>query len=154
MAAYFFDSSGLVKRFTREKGTAWILDLLKPSNRNSIFIARITPVEVIAALAKQNRIGNLALPELDKAIRRFKRSLQSRYAFVEISENLTNEAIDLAKIYGLRGYDAVQLASALKIYRRRNQMNLSPLTFVCADNSLNSAATAEGLTVENPNNYP
>ena len=154
MDVFFLDSSGLVKRFTREKGTSQILNLLKPSNGHTIFIARITSVEVVAALTKQNRIGNLTVLELNKSIKRFKRSLQNRYAFVEISETLTNEAMILAEKYGLRGYDSVQLAAALKIQKRRLLLNLPPLTFVCADNNLNNAATAEGLSVENPNNYP
>jgi hypothetical protein len=32
--------------------------------------------------------------------------------------------------------------------------NLAPLTFLSADDRLNRAATAEGLAVENPNDYP
>ena len=31
--------------------------------------------------------------------------------------------------------------------------NLPPIIFVSADNELNAAATSEGLTIENPNNY-
>lgn len=154
MDAYYFDSSGLVKRFTREKGTAWVLNLFKPSNRHTIYIARITPVEVIAALTRQNRIGTISVSELDKSTGRFVRSLQSRFAFVEISDNLVRAAMTLAKDYSLRGYDAVQLAAALQIHRRRKSLNLSPLIFVSADNNLNAAASAESLAVENPNNYP
>lgn len=154
MSVFFCDTSGLVKRFTREKGTAWILNLLKPSNGNTIFIARITSVEVVAALTKQNRIGNLTASELDKFIKRFKRSLQNRYAFVELNENLANQSMLLAEKYGLRGYDSVQLAAALKVEQRRISLGLSSIVFVCADNNLNAAALGEGLAVENPNNYP
>ena len=154
MNAHFFDSSGLVKRFTRERGTAWVLGLFKPSSRNTIYVARITQVEVVAALTKQNRIGNMTASELDKSIKRFTRSLQSRYAFVEISESLVHAAMSLARKHGLRGYDAVQLTAALQIHQRRALQNLLPLIFVSADNNLNAAATAEGLAVENPNNYP
>ena len=154
MDALFFDSSAVVKRFARESGTAWVLGLFKPSNENILFVARITSVEVVAALAKQGRIENLTQTEFDKSVRRFKRSLQNRFAFVEISESITNEAMDLAEKHELRGYDAVQLAAALKIHRRRIQLNLSTLIFVSADKDLNDAAIIEGLTVENPNNYP
>lgn len=57
MGVYFFDSSGLIKRFTVETGTSWVLNLFKPSNKNIIFISRITQVETVAGLAKQNRTG-------------------------------------------------------------------------------------------------
>jgi len=54
----------------------------------------------------------------------------------------------------LRGYDAVQLATALAANRKRLNDGLGALIFVSADDELNTAAKAEGLSVENPNDYP
>jgi uncharacterized protein len=54
----------------------------------------------------------------------------------------------------LRGYDAVQLAAALTTNDERISRGLLPLIFVSADTELNDAAQAEGLAIENPNNYP
>ena len=59
----------------------------------------------------------------------------------------------IADEHELRGYDAVQLASALEANRLRQNNGLSAITFVSADNNLNSAATAEGMAVDNPNNH-
>lgn len=154
MSVYFLDSSGLIKRFTRESGTAWILNLFKPSNGNIIFISRITQVEAVAGLTKQNRIGSLSSANLSKSIKRLKRSLDNRYAFVEVSEKVAERAMNLAKNHGLRGYDAVQLSTAIQIEQKRKSASLSSIIFVSADNDLNNAAIAEGLQVENPNNYP
>jgi len=50
-------------------------------------------------------------------------------------------ATDLAGRRGLRGYDAVQLASGL----RAADVTGSP-GFVCVDHELNEAAASEGLT--------
>jgi uncharacterized protein len=152
--SYFFDSSALIKRFTRETGTAWILRLFKPSSGNTIFIAQITGVEVVAGLIRKTRTGSLSLAEANKAIARFERSLSGRYAFVEVDAVLLDEARQLVRRYGLRGYDAVQLAAALEVNNRRQRHGLSPLTFVSADIELNNAALAEGLLVDNPNNHP
>ncbi len=154
MSVYFLDSSGLIKRFTRESGTVWILNLFKPSNGNIIFISRITQVEAVAGLTKQNRIGSLSSANLSKSIKRLKRSLDNRYAFVEVSEKVAERAMNLAKNHGLRGYDAVQLSTAIQIEQKRKSASLSSIIFVSADNDLNNAAIAEGLQVENPNNYP
>ena len=55
--------------------------------------------------------------------------------------------------YALRGYDALQLSSALEASRRRLLHSLSPLTLVSADKELNTAARSEGLTVEDPNTH-
>jgi hypothetical protein len=54
------------------------------------------------------------------------------------------EASHLAEKHALRGYDAVQLASALKANEERVSNGLSPLTVVSADTELNDAAHAEG----------
>ena len=60
----------------------------------------------------------------------------------------------LATKHALRGYDAVQLAAALEANDERIADDLAPLILVSADDDLNTAAEAEGLKVENPNNYP
>jgi len=60
----------------------------------------------------------------------------------------------LSEIRGLRGYDAVQLATALELENRFSANNLSSIIFISADNHLNQAAQTEGLTVDNPNNHP
>jgi predicted nucleic acid-binding protein len=61
--------------------------------------------------------------------------------------------MDLAERHVLRGYDAVQLAAALKVHREYVAFGGS-CTLVSADAELNSAALAEGLSVENPNDHP
>ncbi|MEK6304636.1 MAG: hypothetical protein AABO41_28465 [Acidobacteriota bacterium] len=60
----------------------------------------------------------------------------------------------MAEKHALRGYDAVQLAAALKANEERVSNGLAPLTVVSADAELNDAARAEGLNVENPTSYP
>lgn len=57
----------------------------------------------------------------------------------------------LAEERALRGYDAVQLATALIIQRIRQEMGLLPIIFVSVDKELNLIAEAEGLTADNPN---
>ena len=59
----------------------------------------------------------------------------------------------LAQRHGLRGYDAVQLASAMEVSALAQQFQ-SPFILVAADKELNAAAAAEGVQVENPNLHP
>ena len=154
MSAYFFDTSGLVKRFSREIGTSWTINLLKPSGGNTIYIARITAVEVVSALARRTRGGSLTQAQAGRAIQRFERSLFGRYAIVEIRPTLVNRAMLLAKIHGLRGYDAVQLAAALTANDERFSIGATALTLISADTTLNAAASLEGLLIDNPNHHP
>jgi uncharacterized protein len=154
VAALFFDSSSLVKRYAQETGTNWVFSLIRPSTKNRLYLARITGVEVVAALTKRMRTGSLTQVATNKAIARFEREFSNRYVLVDASPIIISNAMNLAKNHTLRGYDAVQLASALQANADRISVGGSPLTFISADNHLNSAATAEGLTVDNPNNYP
>lgn len=66
---------------------------------------------------------------------------------------MIEQASLLTEKHYLRGYDAVQLASALEVQKIRNSFGASSIIFVSADNALNQAAQNEGLTVDNPNNY-
>ncbi len=153
MSALFFDSSGLVKRYAQETGTNWIFSLVRRSAKNRLYLARITGVEVIAALTKRVRVGTLSQNAAAKAINRFEREFANRYLLVEVSAPIIKTAMALAKNHTLRGYDAVQLACALQANTDRTAVGGTPLTFISADVHLNTAATAEGLTVDDPNNH-
>lgn len=56
--------------------------------------------------------------------------------------------------YPLRAYDAVQLASALRVQFLLTLMPETKLIFVSADNRLLDIAQSAGLAIDNPNNYP
>ncbi len=49
MAAYFFDSSAIVKRYVRETGTAWVRRMTRHGRPDRIYLARITAVETASA---------------------------------------------------------------------------------------------------------
>lgn len=154
MSAFFFDSSSLVKRYAGETGTKWVFGLVRPASKNRLYLARITGVEVIAALTKRMRTDSLTSSATIKATKRFEREFTNRYVLIEVSPQIIRTAMDLAKSYTLRGYDAVQLASALQANQDRTAIGGTALTFISADKHLNTAATAEGLKVDNPNNHP
>ena len=153
MDAYFLDSSALVNLYTRETGTEWVVSLCKRSAGNSIFIARIAPVESASGLVKQHRAGSITELELDNSINRLMRGIEERFAFVEIGKRLVSFAIPLVRRYGLRGFDAIQLAAALDISYQRASVGLNQIIFVSADPKLNQAALSEALRVENPNEH-
>lgn len=154
MAAYFFDSSSLTKRYAKEKGTTWVISLFRPFSNNRIHVAEISLVEVVSALTRRQRGNTLSTNQYKRSLRRFRRVFKEKFFTTEIDSKLLQEASNLAEKYALRGYDAVQLAAALFVQNRRQRIGASSLIFVSADNALNQAAQNEGLTVDNPNNYP
>lgn len=153
MAYYFFDSSAIVKRYTSEIGTGWVISISDPIAGNFIYLASITGVEVVSAITRQVLASRITRTDAANEIAKFRHDFINQYRVVEISTALINRAMSLAEAHALRGYDAVQLAALLIVNDENIAFGLSTLTLISADAALNSAATAEGLTVEDPNNH-
>ena len=151
MAVYFLDSSAVVKRYAQETGSAWIELLTAPQAGHYFYLARITAVEVVAAVARRQRGGAFSAAEAAAALADFADDLAHHYRQVDITSRLITQAIELAKTYALRGYDAMQLAAVLTVHVAREAQGLSWLTLVSADHELNAAAVAEGLLMDDPN---
>lgn len=153
MAYYFFDSSAIVKRYTSEIGTGWVISISDPIAGNFIYLASITGVEVVSSITRQVLASRITRTDAANEIAKFRHDFINQYRVVEISTTLINRAMSLAEAHALRGYDAVQLAALLIVNDENIAFGLSRLTLISADAALNSAATAEGLTVEDPNNH-
>ena len=80
MAAYFLDSSALIKRYVQERGTAWIRASIDPVAGHHIFAARLALVEVAATLARQARAGNLTAAEAALGTNQLRHSFAHEYA--------------------------------------------------------------------------
>jgi predicted nucleic acid-binding protein len=155
VTAYYVDSSALVKRFVRETGSAWVRRLTRRKPATIIYIAHITAVEVTCAVARRRKgTPPLAPRRASSILHRFRQHLTARYIVVEVTPELLDDAIRLGNAHSLRAYDAVQLAVALEVNRTHQADGFAPVTLVCSDRALNAAATAEGLTVEDPNLHP
>lgn len=76
MASYFFDASGLVKRYVREIGSPWVLALTNPTAAHDLYAARITGVEVVSALVRH--VPALAAPLLSAAVSKFEQDFRQR----------------------------------------------------------------------------
>ena len=153
MAAYFLDSSALVKRYFREAGSAWVENLTDPRSGNRIFVAAITHVEVIAAIARKKKGLLLSATDAAAAIGRFENDLQTDLRVFDLTPNVITMAARLAEKHALRGYDAVQLAVALEINAARTARRLTGLMLISSDVELNTAAQSEQLLTDDPNSH-
>jgi hypothetical protein len=152
MGVYFIDSSALIKRYVNEVGSAWILELFNSKSDNKIFIAAITGVEIIAAIARKSRSGSISSTNITILCNQFRNDYHADYQIVEITNDIIALGMILAETYSLRGYDTVQLAAACAINTLCITNNIS-LTFVSADKELNIAVLGESIVVEDPNNF-
>ena len=154
MTGYFVDSSGLVKRYVQESGTAWVRNITRRNKSTYIYIARITAVEVTSAVARRRGDKKLSPSRASSILSRFRKHLAGRYLPLEITPDLVTEAMKLVNTHRLRAYDAVQLAAAIGLHRDWTTAGFGKFVFVSADQKLNGAAQAEGLDVEDPSAYP
>lgn len=93
MAAYFLDSSALVKRYAKETGTGWMLGLFRRVMGHSFYAARITRVEVISALVRKHRGAHLTSDAMMRALARLRRDfLQTRIFTIEITPSVLQNA--------------------------------------------------------------
>ena len=153
MAAYFTDSSAAVKRYLAEVGSQWVQDLFAVKPPNEFYAVATIAVEVVAAITRRGQGGGITQPESSRLCDVFLFDLELDFETVSITDSLLIQAIYLARIYGLRGYDAVQLAAGLEVNRLRVASGLSPIIFVSADKELNASAQSEGLAVDDPNDH-
>jgi len=154
MAAFFFDSSALLKCYIKETGTVWVRGLIDAQPANEILVAQVTGVEIIAAITRRLRAGATGAADAAQAISAFRSDLQSRFEIAALSASLIDDAMDVAELHALRGYDAIQLATALLVEKGMTASGIGPLTLISADVELNQAAQAEGLLTDDPNLHP
>ena len=148
MPDYFLDSSALAKHYRDEVGSRWVSRLFLGNHR--LVVSRLGHLEVACAILRRGRAA-LDPPQLTTvALTALEVDVAAALEVIEINSHVMQRAMDIARIHGLRGADAIQLACTL-LWRTPATRDFH---FVSADDELNAAAAAEGLQVENPNLHP
>lgn len=153
---YYLDTSALTKLYLTEPGSRklarWFGSRIHgflPSVE--LWVSRLGFPEVVSAIVRRRNTGTLT----PAAARRLWLQAfndfylpKSPYAIIDPVQSIVHHAALLVAGHGLRGYDAVHLASALRL---QNILALgTSVVFVSADQRLNRAATAERLSVADP----
>ncbi|MDX9953639.1 MAG: type II toxin-antitoxin system VapC family toxin [Anaerolineae bacterium] len=136
----YLDASALVKRYVAEPGSDEVSRLI--AGAAVVGTSLITRAETSAALAKAARVGALTREAAAAALQVFR----SEWPFlirVQATELVLTRADTLAWELGLRGYDAVHLASA-SIWQEGMGEAVTLATF---DRQLWDAARTQGLAV-------
>lgn len=106
----YLDTSALVKHYVQESGSEEVERVI--GEARLVGTAAITRVEMAAALAKAVRMHLLSRDEAAEALGAFEAEWESLVR-LQLHELLLARAASLAWERGLRGYDAVHMASAL-----------------------------------------
>ena len=136
----YLDTSALVKRYVAEDGSDAVADLLNAAEYQAASI--VTEAELPAALGCATRVG--AISERDgQAVLKAWQKDREELLWIQLPQNTAQQAGKLAWQEGLRGYDAIHLATALWW-----QANLGQeLVVATYDRELWRAAKKHGLSV-------
>ncbi len=152
---FFLDSSAIVKYYKQESGTTWVQNIIESAQNHQFFLSQITLAEVAAVIACMHRASDgITQQERDTILDTFLDHTKTEYQIIPTSNTIIDKAVHLTQYYRLRGCDSIQLATAIIANNTLLAKNVSPLTFVAADNDLITAAQAEDILTENPNDYP
>ena len=149
MAAYFFDTSALAKRYHPEAGTRTV-DWIFQHPESKIRISRLTVVEVPSVFAIKVRTGIIDRGDADLLLRQFQEDIVSgKLEVFSVGDAEFSPAEKLISKYAfdhrLRTLDALQMAVAVEL---RDQTLMDQV--VSADKVFCQIAVLEGLTVLNP----
>jgi predicted nucleic acid-binding protein len=142
LIAYYLDSSAWLKHYRIELGTPVVDGLF--TGTFVLGCSKLGPVELTSAIARKRPDG--------ETLTEFKVGLQEDWADfnqVPLDEEILKSASYVAETYGLRGADAIHLASAM--HMAFSMMDRSIITiFVSSDLELNAAARHVGFEVLDP----
>lgn len=105
----FFDSSGLAKRYIRERGSDEVEKILSVAGELGLSV--IAPAEVISALSRLRRQRAIAQGQYDLAKRALFSDLED-VSVVGVTNSVVAGAIGLLEEYSIRTLDALHVASA------------------------------------------
>ena len=134
----YLDSSALIKNYIAESDSTLVKKSIREAE--SVFTHEIAYVEIIAAFSRLLREGALNMRGFKEVKKKFV-SDWDYYSRLQVNPELILRAADAAEIFGLRGYDSLQLASAEHLLKNTQV----PVFFGCFDENLNRAAAFLGL---------
>jgi uncharacterized protein len=150
MPADFLDTSALAKHYHLETGSAQI-DQLWSDPVRSLFVSRLSVVEMVSVFAGKVRAGTITIGDFDALRRRIAADLtkSKRLSATRLLVAHHQEGERLLRQHGpsnrLRTLDALQLAVALDLHKEK-----AIDRFVSADKDLLNVAGIAGLAVFNP----
>ena len=139
----YLDSSALVKRYVKEEGTESVEAIVTGSRMMAT--SRLTYPEVISALTRKQRAGEIDAKPYERALAQFEQDWK-RVVVIEFLEEMLPEARAMIQKHALRAGGTVHLCAAMWTARSAKLK----VQFVSSDRNLLRAAETEELEVVDP----
>jgi len=137
--AVYLDTSALVKLYAEEEGRELVFEAVDSSE--TVATSTVAYAEARAALARRQREGEMDEEGHRRAVERLDGEWRG-YERLAVSNLVAHRAGELAELHALRGFDAVHLASALRLAERFEGMS-----FLAFDDRLVTAAEDASLSI-------
>ncbi|CAB1056274.1 Predicted nucleic acid-binding protein, contains PIN domain [Olavius sp. associated proteobacterium Delta 1] len=134
----YLDTSSLVKLYVEEAASAAVEGLVGLAEVTGTSL--IAYAEARAAFARRFRENAFSTKDYNRLRSRFESDWEN-FLSIHVTREIVRMAGDLAEKHGLRGFDAIHLASAVTL--RENLA--SPVTFSCYDARLQNASQREKM---------
>lgn len=150
MICYFLDTTAFAKLFVQEEGTSTVIQLMESVEDNRKLICASTPLEVYAALLRQERARSLTREDGETA-RGILRTEAARMVQQPLNPAALEAARKLLDRHELRSSEALQLGSAMVA---REIFHGMEIVFVSSQPRLLEAAAVEHFETLNPESSP
>ena len=149
----YLDSSALVKRYFKEKGSNAVITRAAELNQE-IFTSVLSFAEVQSAIARKHREKQITSQEFIRLREAFESDWTILFTSIELNLQTMGTLPKLMELYPLKAGDAIQLSTAIWL-NEGIQSDVSPrakevLEFGVADRVLANFAGKCGLRVFNP----
>lgn len=135
----YFDTSALVKRYVRERGTIEVRRLLR---KYRILSSSVMPIELLSALTRRHGQKQLSEQDYTAILSRIKQD-RAFWELVEVTPGVLARAEEMVLELKVRALDAIHVASAAIFQESTGR---SPL-FVTSDERQLEAAEQYGVEV-------
>jgi predicted nucleic acid-binding protein len=144
----FLDSNIIIKYYIDESGSDWVRDLVDNPDHLCV-ISEIAVVEVAAALARIHRERRIGRKRMETTYAKFQEDLHSNlFLTVTLSAEVLDRAAQIALQRVVKGYDALQIASAATAEYLGN----FEIVFVSDDTQVVRAAQEDAMETAGPPN--
>jgi uncharacterized protein len=143
MAVYFLDASAFEKRYIQEAGSIWMRAITDPQAGNSCWLAAVARVEMVAAIYRRVRMGDLAVTQAQSLETLFQHDLRTHFHLLLTDEGVLNRATRLAAQHPLRAYDAIRLATGIQLHVLHQRLGIVVPTLLSSDSRILHAAHLE-----------
>jgi len=146
--ALYMDTSALIKLFVEEDGGSRVRALAQgQGSADILLVSRLGFTEASVSLARMVHLGRIPAAELPHHQGSLEDYWDQSIQEVELTEQVLEDARQLAQRFPLRTYDAIHLASAREARRMLRGLLDGEVQFLAFDAALLKAAEAVGFTI-------